>query len=208
MSRPEDVAADLEGYQLFRQVIVDRDADAWTAIADRYRRLLVAWANHCCARLPIYEPPGDIADRAFARAWAALSPAQLGSFPNLAALLAYLRTCVTATSIDYAREQAAMFRTEQLAQLEVASAPLEQSVLQNLQRAELWNRVLETAMSDQELLILRESLIYSLPPRLIHSRHPDRFADVADVYRVKRNLYKRLQHNHELQNLCHEGIVP
>ena len=208
MSTPEDVAADQEGHQLFRQAIVDRNADAWATIADRYRRLLVAWANHCCARMPIYEPPGDIADRALARAWAALSPAQFESFPNLAALLAYLRVCVTATAIDYAREQATMMRTEQLARQEVVSAPFEQSVLQKLHQAELWRLILETTSNAQEQLILRESLVYALPPRQIYARHPDQFADVADVYRVKRNLFKRLHHNHQLLHLCHEGMTP
>jgi DNA-directed RNA polymerase specialized sigma24 family protein len=208
MSTSEDVGDDLEGYQLFRQAIVDRNPDAWATIADRYRRLLVAWANHCCARMPIYEPPADIADRALARAWAALAPAQFGSFPNLAALLAYLRTCVTATSIDYAREQADTMRTEQLARQTALSAPLEQSVLRKLHQAELWDLILETTMTDQEQLILRESLVYALPPRLIYACHPDQFADVADVYRIKRNLFKRLQHNPEIEHLCREGIMP
>jgi hypothetical protein len=158
--------------------------------------------------MPINEPPGDIADRALARAWAALSPAQFESFPNLAALLAYLRTCVTATAIDYTREQAAMIRIEQLAWQQAVSAPFEQAVLRKLHQDELWSLIQETAMNDQEQLVLRESLIYALPPRLIYARHPDQFSDVAEVYRTKRNLFKRLQHNHELQHLCREGIAP
>jgi DNA-directed RNA polymerase specialized sigma24 family protein len=203
MKIPEDSAADLEGYQLFQRAIVDRDADAWATIGDRYRRPLVSWANRCCAHMPNCESPEDIADRALARAWATLSPVQFDCYPNLAALLAYLRRCVTATSIDSARAQATLIGIEQL---EAVSAPRGQAVLETLHAAEIWRVISETTVSDQEQLILRASLVYALPPRAILARHPDQFSDVAEVYRIKCTLFKRLQHNHELQ-LCLEEIM-
>src|SRR5262249_52816189 len=123
-------------------------------------------------------------------------------------LLAYLRTCVTATSIDYAREQAALSRIEQLAQHEVVSPPCEQAVLEKLHLADLWRLLLETTMNDQERLILRESLLYALPPRAISARHADQFSDITQVYRTKRNLFNRLQHNHAIHRLCHDEIAP
>ena len=207
MDIPQDTAADLEGYQLFRQAIVEGDADAWATIADRYRRQMVAWANHCCARMPIHEPPTDIADQALARAWAALAAARFESFPSLAAFLAYLRTCVMATAIDHAREQNARARNEQLAQIEAAAVSPEQTVLEELQQAELWRLILSMAKSEQEQLLVRESLLYALPPRAIYARHPDQFANVAVVYRMKRNLFKRLQHNQVIERLCYEGTL-
>jgi DNA-directed RNA polymerase specialized sigma24 family protein len=203
----EDTAADLEGYQLFRQAIVEGDVDAWATIADRYRRQMVAWANHCCARLPIHEPRTDIADQALARAWAALSTAQFESFPSLAAFLAYLRTCVMATTIDHAREQLARMRNEHLAQTEAVAVPLEQAVLEQPQQAELWRLILSTTKNEQEQLLVRESLIYALPPRAIYARHPDQFTNVAVVYRMKRNIFKRLQHNQAIERLCYEGTL-
>ena len=202
-----DIAADLEGYQLFRQAIVEGNADAWATIADRYRRQMIAWANHCCARLPIHEPPTDIADQALARAWGALSAARFESFPNLAAFLAYLRTCVMATTIDHAREQSARMRNEQLAQIEALAVPLEQAVLEQLHQAELLRLILSTTKNEQEQLLVRESLLYALPPRAIYARHPDQFANVAVVYRMKCNLFKRLQHNQAIERLCYEGTL-
>ena len=47
----------------------------------------------------------DLADQAFTRAWSALSPERFASFPTLAALLAYMRACVTTTVIDHARSE-------------------------------------------------------------------------------------------------------
>jgi DNA-directed RNA polymerase specialized sigma24 family protein len=207
MEIPQDTAADLEGYQLFRQAIVAGDADAWATIADRYRRQMVAWANHCCARMPIHELPTDIADQALARAWTALSSARFEAFPSLAAFLGYLRTCVMATAIDHAREQKSRARNEQLARVEAATVSLEQAVLGQLQQAELWCLILSIAKGDQEQLLVRESLIDALPPREIQARHPEQFADVAMVYRLKRNLFKRLQRNEAIEHLCYEGML-
>jgi len=207
MDRHQDPATDLEGYQLFRQAIVEGDADAWATIADRYRRQMLAWANHCCARLPIHDSPTDIADQALARAWAALSAARFESFPNLAAFMAYLRTCVMATTIDHAREEIARMRNEQLAHIEAVAIPPEQAVLERLQQAELWRLILSTTKNEQEQLLVRESLIDALPPRAICARHPDQFASVAVVYRMKRNIFKRLQHNQAIERLCFEGTL-
>jgi DNA-directed RNA polymerase specialized sigma24 family protein len=207
MQIPQDTAADLEGYQLFREAIVAGDADAWATIADRYRRQMVAWANHCCARMPIHELPADIADQALARAWAALSSAKFEAFPSLSALLGYLRTCVMTTAIDHAREQKSRARNEQLERIEAASVPLEQAVVEQLQQAELWCLIWSMAKGEQEQLLVRESLIDALPPRAIYARHPEQFADVATVYRIKRNLFKRLQRNEAIERLCYEGML-
>jgi hypothetical protein len=121
--------------------------------------------------------------------------------------LAYLRTCVMATAIDHAREQNTRARNEQLAQIEAAAVSPEQTVLEELQQAELWRLILGTAKSEQEQLVVRESLLYALPPRAIYGRHPDQFANVAVVYRMKRNLFKRLQHNQAIERLCYEGTL-
>ena len=203
----QDTAADLEGYQLFRQAIVEGDAEAWATIADRYRRQMVAWANHCCARLPIHKPPSDIADQALVRAWAARSAALFESFPNLAAFLAYLRSCVMATAIDYTREQNARMRNEQLAQIETGAISLEQAMLGKQQRDELWCLIESTTKSAQEQLLAHASLIDALPARTIYTRHPDQFDSVAAIYRMKRNLFKRLQHNHAIERLRNEGTL-
>lgn len=207
MQIPQDTAADLEGYQLFRQAMVTADADAWATIANRYRRQMVAWANHCCARMPIHELPTDIADQALARAWTALSSARFEAFPSLAALLGYLRTCVMATAIDHAREQKSRAHNEQLVRIEAVTESLEQAVVEQLQQAELWCLILSMAKGEQEQLLVRESLIDALPPRAIYARHPEQFADVATVYRMKRNLFKRLQRNEVIERLCYEGML-
>jgi len=200
----ESTLSDAVCYDLFRRAIEQRDADAWADIGRNYRGLLAAWAAQSSAHGLIAEPPEDIADQAFTRAWAALSSAQFSTFPHIASLLAYLRTCVRATIIDHARDQAGQLRAVRSIESAVVSAAPEHAVLEELDRTELWRLIMDMTKDLQEQIIVRESLVYALPPRAIQARHPDMFTDVMHVYRVKRNLLNRFQRNRTLQQLWQE----
>jgi DNA-directed RNA polymerase specialized sigma24 family protein len=186
------------GYTLFRQAIEDRNAEAWTAICAHYRPLLLHWVNQCPASSWIDESSMDLADQALARAWAALTPACFGRFANLAALLAYLRTCVTAVIIDHARAQTTRTRIRQkLHSTPVATA--EQIVMHQAEKSELWRLVSRVVATTQERTILYECFVLDLPPRLILTRHPELFATITAVYSAKRNLLERLRCSLELR---------
>src|SRR5215216_1489206 len=148
--------SDAACYDLFRRAIEQRDADAWADLGRNYRGLLASWAVQSNAHNMIIEPPEDIADQAFARAWAALSSAQFSTFPHIASLLAYLRTCIRATVIDHAREQAGQLRAVQSIDSTGVSAAPEQVVLEQLDRTELWQLILQMTNSRQERIIVRE----------------------------------------------------
>ena len=194
-----------EEYELFRRAIVRQDDEAWTSIYTRYRSLLVSWARHYSATIQVGEYYDDIADQAFARAWAALAPSHFTRFPNLAKLLAYLRTCVITVIIDSARARAARERMFQ--RLEVgSSATPEQQVLEEIGRHDLWRLVSHLAATDQERMILLENFVLDLPPRMIMARHPELFSDISTVYFAKRNLLARLQRNQDLQRLRQEAF--
>ncbi|CAA9541297.1 MAG: hypothetical protein AVDCRST_MAG88-32, partial [uncultured Thermomicrobiales bacterium] len=45
----------------------------------------------------------------------------------------------------------------------------------------------------------RLCLALELKPSEVHARYPDRFASVADVYRIKRNLLDRLRRSPEIR---------
>jgi DNA-directed RNA polymerase specialized sigma24 family protein len=192
-----------DGYTLFRRAIVEHDEDAWAEIVVRYRRLLIGWAGQCSARVRIAEEGDDIADQAFARAWRALSSAQFATFPNLAALLAYLRTCVAAVVIDLNRSQSVYERAQQCVVLDAVATP-EEIIIEQWLHEELWRCVESVVATPQERTVLTESFVYDLPPRAIYARHPALFTDVAEVYNVKRNLLGRLQRNPMIQELYAE----
>jgi RNA polymerase sigma factor (sigma-70 family) len=199
----EQERTDQEGYELFRRAIEQRDGDAWSEIYTRYRPLLLAWARQysvCAATGNQYE---DIADRALSRAWLALRAEHFGHFPGLVALLAYLRTCVAAAVIDATRAQATRERAYQKLDATSVGTPEEQVVNAN-SRAELWKLLNSLVSNPHERIVLVESFVLALPPRAIFDRHHDCFADVLEIYSLKRNLLNRLERNHDLQQLYQE----
>jgi RNA polymerase sigma factor (sigma-70 family) len=199
----EQERTDQEGYELFRRAIEQRDGDAWSEIYTRYRPLLLAWARQysvCAATGNQYE---DIADRALSRAWLALRAEHFGHFPGLVALLAYLRTCVAAAVIDATRAQATRERAYQKLDATPVGTPEEQVVNAN-SRAELWKLLNSLVSNPHERIVLVESFVLALPPRAIFERHHDCFADVLEIYSLKRNLLNRLERSHDLQQLYQE----
>jgi DNA-directed RNA polymerase specialized sigma24 family protein len=195
--------ADREGFQLFRRAIEERDEQAWAESAARYRPLLIAWASRYSASAPIRECYNDIADNAFARAWVALASKSFARFPTLAALLAYLRTCVISAVIDCARADMVFDRMSQLVVADDVVAP-EQIMIDQLDRDELWRLASSAAQTVQERCILVASYLYNLPPLAILERYPHLFANVAEIYATKRNLLCRLRRYPELQQLYRE----
>src|SRR4051794_16325291 len=144
------------GYELFRRAIVERDDEAWAAIYTHFRQLLISWARHAIARAPSNGQYEDIADRALARAWSALTAEQFAQFPSLAALLAYLRTCVGAAAIDAARAEATRERAYQKLELPSVITP-EELVVSAQSRDALWQLLNKLVSSEHERIILVES---------------------------------------------------
>lgn len=186
--------APCEHFELFRRAVADHDDCAWTDIYVRYRGLLASWAHRAMARYPINEHYEDVVDQAFARAWLALRSEQFGRFQNLPSLLSYVRSCVTSTVIDLARSQITHTHAELNINHSASSTP-EQAVLDELERQSIWQTVMAVANSEQERTVLLESFVLGLPPRQIYHNHQDMFDSVAAVYRTKRNVIERLQHN-------------
>jgi DNA-directed RNA polymerase specialized sigma24 family protein len=191
------------GYELFRRAIVEHDDEAWAAIYTHFRQLLISWARRAIARAPAMGQYEDIADRALARAWSALTAEQFAQFPSLAALLAYLRTCVGAAAIDAARAEATRERAYQKLDLPSVTTP-EELVVGALNRDELWRLVSKLVSNEHERIILIESFVLDLPPRTILERHQDCFVDVPAIYGAKRNLLNRLERSRDLQQLYRE----
>jgi DNA-directed RNA polymerase specialized sigma24 family protein len=205
MQAPLNTYANIDGHELFRRAIVDGDEVAWAEGVARYRTLLVSWAKRCAVRAAIGEPDDDIADRAFSRAWAALSPERFDQFPTLASVLAYLRTCVTSAVIDCARGQQSAERLARAIAVDDVATP-EQIFLNLSDREALWDIVQGVVQTEQERVILVESFLYGLPPRAILARYPQLFSSAVDVYNAKRNLFERLKRCQELRQI-YQGLV-
>jgi DNA-directed RNA polymerase specialized sigma24 family protein len=191
---------------LFGGAEQEHDEAAWAAIVAQYRRLLIMWAARCPATATSGESPEAIADQALTRAWLAIAPKGLAAFPNLAALLAYLRVCVTHTAIDATRARAAQARMTQWRTVHEGSDP-GQTLLEQLDRTEFWHLVSSLITTEQERVVLVERYVLDLPPRVILARHPTLFADVTTIYSVVRNLCCRLARHPELRQLWEDTVA-
>jgi DNA-directed RNA polymerase specialized sigma24 family protein len=198
--------AELDGYELFRKAIVEHDEQAWADGVARYRAMLISWATRCSASTATIERCDDMADVAFARAWTALSAERFAQFPNLAALLAYLRTCVTSAVIDSARSDTNFERVSQAIESDEVATP-EQIVIDQASRDELWQVATAVAQTEQERVALLESYAYDLAPREILARHPALFTNANDIYTTKRNLIDRLKRSPEMRRLQQEWLA-
>jgi len=191
------ITAQDDSYELFRRAIIDRDAEAWATISARYRPLMISWIMRCPSIDASRESYENIADEALARAWRALTPERFRSFLNVPALLAYLRTCVTSTVIDTTRRWQARDRAcGELA--DAIAAPMEDSVIERLERLELWQLVTSLIRTEAERVVLYERFVLDLPPRIIQSRHPTLFPEVTMVYATVHNLCDRLRRHKPL----------
>lgn len=195
-----------DGYELFRRAVVEQDGDAWGEISVSYRTMMIGWARRCQVADITGECYEDLADEALARAWKALTPERFSQFPSLAALLAYLRTCVQATVIDAARARTTYERVAARADHPTSAQP-DQTVLERLDSAELWRLASSQATTEAERVVLRERFVFDLPPRVIQARHPALFPEVRKIYETIRNLCDRMRRNQDLRRVSGENLA-
>jgi hypothetical protein len=75
------------------------------------------------------------------------------------------------------------------------------AALDEVQRSALWHIVLDGCHDDAERGVARFCLAMGLTPAEVAGLHPELYASVDAVYRIKRNLLARLSRNEKLQKL-------
>jgi hypothetical protein len=188
------------GLELFRRAICDRDEAAWESIFIIYHGLVRAWIQRHPARSTLDDDSDYWVNRAFERLWAAIDPDRFASFPNLAAVLRYLKLCVHSVILDELRARGPIRVASPFDILsgipfaDDASAPLD-----GVTCGELWDTVISVTRSEPERLVAHLCLVLGLLPGEVYARCPDQFVSIADVYCTKRNLLDRLRRNPVIQ---------
>ena len=189
------------GYELLRRAVCEGDQAAWAAAVDQYRGLVLAQIRRHPAFPATAEEDDYWINRTFERFWGAMRPARFREFPGLPALLQYLKLCAGSVLVDEARRRAgaAAEPLREQGTHRAAGMAGEEAVLGELAGRELW-RAIEVELHDEaERIVAHLCLVLDLKPREVYARQPERFADVADVYRVKRNLLDRLRRSPAIQ---------
>jgi len=188
-------------FELFERAIARREHQAWEAIMGQYRGIVLAYVGQHSAAAMVRESDDYWVNRAFQRFWMAVTPDRFGRFPDLAALLKYLKMCVHSVLLDEvrARRAASISSLEDVPETIPEPRDAEGAIVGKLAGQELWKAVNRELQDEPERVVAYLSFARDLRPSDIFERHPTLYAGVADVYRVKRNVIERLRRSPEIR---------
>ncbi len=196
-------------FELIRRAIDGGDPAAWQAVYEQYRGVVLAWIRQhpaSSATRAAGEDDDYRVNRTFERFWTAVGAERFRLFPGLAATLRYLKMCAHSVLLDEIRARGAVqldALSERTADLHTVPDAVEAAVGE-LAGRELWQVISAELGDEAERLVARLCFALDLKPREVYERHPDRFASVDDVYRVKRNLLDRLRRSPEVRRFLEE----
>ena len=201
----QNVSDDRFCLELFRRAIVNRDDAAWVCIYQQYAPLVLTWVTQRQSATPLLEQEGSapLVNAAFAKFSQALTPAKMGNFDSLAAILKYLKMCVQSVVADEvrARQVRQYEETLELIEQEPASDDPADDVISSISAQGLWQIIQEELNSEDERLLIYLAYVQGMKPAEISNLHRQFFPTVEDVYRIKRNVLERLRRNKRLQLL-------
>jgi hypothetical protein len=88
---------------------------------------------------------------------------------------------------------------EALPAAQVPQLAPDEEALARVGRAEFWCYITAQLNGEAEQVVVVGSFVLGMKPGEIYDDRPDLFADVDEVYNVKRNLLARLSRNAELR---------
>jgi DNA-directed RNA polymerase specialized sigma24 family protein len=188
-------------FEIFKRAVVHRNDEAWESILVQYRGIVLAYiSQHASAGL-VRESEDFWVNRAFQRFWGAVSSDRFGQFPDLAALLKYLKLCVHSVLMDEMRSRRATSAVpmDELAESTAARTDAEGSVVGKLAGEQLWAVISKQVQDEAEQRVVFLSFARDMKPADIAERHPNLFKGVEDVYRIKRNVIERLRRSAEIR---------
>lgn len=190
-------------YELFRRALVERDDAAWAYIFEQYTPLVEHWVRRTGAFTVSGETSDFFVSAAFTRFWRAIPAARFSSFPSLASLLNYLRSCATCVVIDTARSQsyAELLPEECINWNDQRLGHADEEATERVSREEFWGLVDGLLSSHAERVIIRCSFLLGMKPGDIFARYGELFHGVEEVYTLKRTVLTRLRKSPELRGL-------
>lgn len=186
-------------FEIFRRAVVGRDDAAWEAIVNQYRGIVLAYVSQHSAAAVLREPDEYWLNRAFQRFWSAVGPDRFASFPDLPALLKYLKLCVHSVLLDEVRARRASLSLDEMPEAMPSRLNAESAVLGRLSGEQLWATIKRELQDEAERKVAFLSFARDLKPAEIAARHSALFSSVADVYRIKRNILERLRRNPDVR---------
>jgi hypothetical protein len=188
-------------FEIFERAVVGGDDDAWEAVIRQYRGIVLSYVGQHTVAVMLHEPDDYWVNRAFQRFWSAVGADRFAQFPDLAALLKYLKLCVHSVLLDEARARRAGTTTslDEVPDTAPASTNAERSVVGKMAGEQLWETILAELQDETERVVAYLSFARDLKPAEIFDRYPKLYESVADVYRIKRNVIERLRRSPQVR---------
>ena len=101
-------------FEIFKRAVVERDDRAWEAIVNQYRGIVLAYVGQHSVAAVLREADDYWLNRAFQRFWSAVGPERFAAFPDLPALLKYLKLCVHSVLLDELRARRAAVSLDEI----------------------------------------------------------------------------------------------
>lgn len=202
-------ADDARDYDLLRRAICERDDVAWSAVVERYTRLVRSWVRQHSAAADQQGEEDAHVNRAFERFWRAVPPERFANFANLASLLQYLKLCAGTVTMDDARAASRRPAVSLDRALEdnpdfpcprAADDPAAE-VLENEAARFVWGLIERELPNPADRRLAHLSFVAGLTPAAVHANHPDEFPSVVEVYRRKATILERLRRTPALRRL-------
>lgn len=184
-------------YELFRRALADKNQQAYAKVVEIYSRSMDKRIRKKVRFSLVDEDLEECLNSVFANFFRNLSKAeQFANFPNLEQVLAYLLACANSAAETLNRKQRRMQKREvEVVDIEERQdrIDIERFFLEEEARQKFHALILAHCKSTQERVVFDGYVELGLKPRDIYARHPELFADVKQVQRVKQILLERLQ---------------
>src|SRR2546429_9826167 len=171
----QSVSNDRYCLELFRRAITRRDDDAWVCIYQQYAPPVLTWVNQHQSATSLLGLDGcaPLVNASFAKFSQALTPAKMGNFDSLAAVLKYLKMCVHSVIADEVRSRQARQYEETLELIdhEPASDDPADDVVSNISAQGLWQVIQEELNGEDERVLIYLAYIHGMKPSEISSQN-------------------------------------
>ncbi len=187
-------------YEIFRRAVVEKSEEAWELIVGQYQNQVKGWVEHYPRFRDFQETTEFFVNQVFEKFWRRnFSAVEFARFPNLKALLAYLKTCVGSVMTDYWRVQkrkADMVYLDDLSpqHIQVHVFSYYDKVQNHLEQKDFWNDLRIQMDDEQAFKVLYASFVLNLKPIDIYNELPNSYNDVQEIYKIKAKAISRLSH--------------
>ncbi len=191
-------------FELIRRAVQEEHKQAWQLVIEQYQYEVAGWVKRHALYEVVDEEIDYFVNEVFFTFWRAFrnDVNKLDRFPDLKRLLVYLRLCTHTAVHGYVERR---MNPEQRnnpkfpnQEVDDSNNPADKVARDDLAN-EIWQCVLEVVNTEQERLIAEAYLIYDMKPKEIYQAHPDAFANVKQVRRIKDDkLLPRLRRNKKI----------